>query len=95
MPPPATPAQPVYVAPEEILMPSPSYNFPVAQPVIPPWQKPARGAKTYLLVAGGAVVLIMVMMVLNSLSVVPFHWFESAAAPTAQPRRLPTQPETM
>jgi hypothetical protein len=87
-------AAPVYVAPEEVLMPSPSYNFPVATPIAAPWQKPARGAKTYILVAGGVVVLIMVMMVLNSLSVVPFHLFESAATPTARPVATPQPPST-
>lgn len=75
-------------------MASPTYNFPVAEPSTPPWEKPARGAKTYLYVAGGAAVLIMVMMVLNSLSVVPFHWFESDSTSTAQPTATPLPPAT-
>ena len=84
-PPPVAVEPPRYVAPEEVLAQAPSYNFQVAAPVSPRWQKPAERPKTYIYVAGGVVVLIMVMLVLNSLSVVPFHWFESNATPTARP----------
>ena len=73
-------------------MPSPTYNFPVAEPIAAPWQKPAREVKTYIYVAGGAVVLIMVMLVLNSLSVVPWHLFGSDPVPTAQPTATPLVP---
>jgi hypothetical protein len=75
-------------------MPSPTYNFPAAAPIATPWHKPARGAKTYILVAGGVVVLVMVMMVLNSLSVVPFHLFGSDPSPSTRPVASPLAPST-
>ncbi len=75
-------------------MASPTYNFPVAEPSTPLWEKPARGTSTYLYVAGGAVVLIMVMLVLNSLSVVPFHWFGYDDGSTARPTATPLPPAT-
>ena len=87
-------AAPVYVAPEEVFMPAPAYNFPVAEAVTPPWVKPSRGVSTYLYVAGGAVVLIMAMVVLNSLSVVPFHWFGYDDGSTARPTVTPLPPAT-
>lgn len=69
---------PIYFAPEEVMRAAPPVdNFPVAAPSAPLWQRPVRGTSTYLYVAGGAVVLIMVMIVLNSLSVVPWHFFGS------------------
>jgi hypothetical protein len=82
----------VYVAPEEVLGAAPPiYNFPVAAQSAPLWQRPVRGTSTYLYVAGGAVVLIMVMIVLNSLSVVPWHFFgsDSPAAGGASASPLP------
>jgi hypothetical protein len=88
-------AAPVYVAPEEILMPSPTYNYAaVVEPSTPPWEKPSRGVSTYLYIAGGAVVLIMVMLVLNSLSVVPFHWFGYDDGSSARPAATPLPPAT-
>jgi hypothetical protein len=75
-------------------MPAPAYSFPVAEPVTPPWEKPSRGVSTYLYIAGGVVILIMVMLVLNSLSVVPFHWFGYDDGSTARPTATPLPPAT-
>jgi hypothetical protein len=75
-------------------MPTPSYNFPIAEPSTPPWERPSRGTSTYLYVAGGAVALIIVMIVLNSLSVLPFHWFGYDDGSSARPTATPLPPAT-
>jgi hypothetical protein len=95
-PPTAIDDSPVYIAPDEVLRPaSPVYDVAVVEaPSTPLWERPARGTSTYLYVAGGAVVLIMVMIVLNSLSVVPWHFFGSDSGSSAQPTATPIPPAT-
>ena len=51
--------------------PAVDYGYPAPEPVVPLWQQPNSSRKTVYLYAGGAVVLfLMVLLVLNSISLV-------------------------
>jgi hypothetical protein len=75
----------VIQAPARIFVPPP------AEEITPLWAEPARsGVSLYLYVVAGAVVLVMLMIVLNSLNFIQLPWFGSGSTADIRPMVTPT-----
>jgi hypothetical protein len=73
-----------------VMQAHPIFVPPAAEEVAPLWEQPARsGVSLYLYVVAGAVVLVMLMIVLNSLNFIQLPWPGTGATSDSRPAVTP------
>ena len=78
-------------SPPVIQAPAKAFTAPAAEEITPLWEQPARsGVSLYLYVVAGAIVLVMLMIVLNSLNFIQLPWPGSGASSDSRPAVTPT-----